>query len=290
VIPIVRGDEPEVLSEVRARELPKLARLKEPCSDDITGYQIAAEPLWKAQHYKCCYCEHEIKQHYNDVEHHRPKARADRRPGSTEEHGYWWLAFTWSNLLFACPSCNRSWKNARFPLGDGSVALRLREAPPGKERPLLIDPGGKLNPVEHIEFERRHPKASEPTKSPGRLHWFARPRNRSVQGLFTIHVCGLNDQDLLELRCDHVETCVEQHTTELTDAIKAADDARTRRAFQRALGMLEPRNAYVGLNYDALRTLVPNSVLSPRGLSWPAPRDVGLSAPRRSKGSGSPRR
>lgn len=39
-------------------------------------------PRGARQHHKCCYCEHKIKERHNDVEHHRPKGRADRRPGS----------------------------------------------------------------------------------------------------------------------------------------------------------------------------------------------------------------
>ncbi|HMY18924.1 MAG TPA: hypothetical protein PKA58_21505, partial [Polyangium sp.] len=70
-------------------------------------------------------------------EHYRPKAEADRRPGSHETHGYHWLAFTWSNLYFSCPDCNRSYKRTRFPLEHGSIALKTRKRPPGQEIPLL---------------------------------------------------------------------------------------------------------------------------------------------------------
>jgi hypothetical protein len=88
---------------------------------------------------------------FNDVEHYRPKTSADRLPGSTATHGYWWLAYTWDNLLFACPSCNRSNKNDLFPLEHGSTPLHDPDDAPGGERPLLLHPR-QDNGVEHIEF------------------------------------------------------------------------------------------------------------------------------------------
>jgi 5-methylcytosine-specific restriction endonuclease McrA len=279
VIRIHRGPEPKDLVDVRDRELPKLrklARCGSPASDDITGYQIASETLWKAQHYKCCYCEYKIKARYNDVEHYRPKGRADRAPGCTERHGYWWLAFTWKNLLFACPSCNRSEKNDLFPLTPGDTALQPEEAHPGKERPYLLDPSDRVNPVEHIQFERRPAKPTEPARFYGTEQWFARPREGSVRGNWTIHVCGLNDPDLVELRKDHIDQCVQPHATELKAAISASDEARIQRAFNRAQGMLAPQSVYVALTYDALRHLVPSESLARWKLSWPEPKDVGL--------------
>lgn len=283
MIRIRRGPEPKVLAEVRNRELPKLrkiARRAPSTPDDITGYKIAGEFLWKAQHYKCCYCEQKIKERYNDVEHYRPKCRADRRPGCTETDGYWWLAFTWENLLFACPSCNRSGKNDLFPLTAGDGALKAENAPPGKERPYLLDPGALVNPVEHICFEHSRATSSEPARLRGSMQWFARPRDGSVRGNWTIHVCGLNDDaDLVELRKDHIDQCVRPHVEELIEALSTSDEPRVQRAFTRALGMLDPRGVYVALTYDALRYFVPNEKLARWTLSWPEPKDVGL--PRR---------
>ena len=256
------------------RELPKLrkiARRRALTSADITGYKIVGEPLWRAQHFKCCYCEHKIKERYNDVEHYRPKGRANREPGCTEIHGYWWLAFTWTNLLLSCPSCNRSRKGDLFPLRLRDTALQREEAPPGGERPYLLDPGAQINPVAHIQFQCR--------QLHGTTQWFARPRNRSVRGTWTIYVCGLNDANLVELRTSHVERCVQPHADALNEAVSAPISAsnrpRVQREFARARGMLDPRSEYVALTYDALRHLVPDATLARWKLSWPDPRDVG---------------
>lgn len=50
------------------------------------------EALRSIYHCKCAFCEQKIEQYH--VEHYRPKQR------------YWWLAYSWDNLLLACPYCN----------------------------------------------------------------------------------------------------------------------------------------------------------------------------------------
>lgn len=274
MIPIRRGREPAQLALVRSREQAKLqsiAGMRHPTGDDITGYQCVAKDLWRGQYYKCCYCELKLPVAYNDVEHYRPKARADRVPGSSETHGYWWLAHSWENLLFACSTCNRSQKNDRFPLKNGSVVLQPLQTPPGQELPLLLDPAAAINPVVHIQFEYRTLLGF-----PGPKQWFAQPRNGSKLGEMTIEVCGLNDAGLVELRKDHVARVVMEKVSDLEDGLRRGDTAQVQRVFTNARGLLDPGNAFVALTYDALCQLIPRSKLSPLGLGWPEPKEVGM--------------
>jgi uncharacterized protein (TIGR02646 family) len=271
MIRVERGPEPAKLGIVRTEQLTALRALgRDPISDDVEGYRVVAEELWHAQYHKCCYCEARIPKGHNDVEHYRPKAAADRRPGCTSTHGYWWLAYSWDNLLFACPGCNRSHKNRRFPLDPGCQSLRAEDIPPGNEAPLLINPGSTINPVEHIEFVY---------KSIGRTgavsNWWARPRNGSRFGNSTIEICGLNRADLREIREDHYATVVIPHSRAMNAAIAAADQAALQREFIRALELLVPRNVHVGLTYDALRYSVPEAgVRALLGIGWPSPNLV----------------
>ncbi|MFH1463421.1 MAG: hypothetical protein ABIO70_03450 [Pseudomonadota bacterium] len=173
MIRVVRGEEPEELAEVRERRL-EAARCAVEAGEApvVEGYQVAKAPLWRAQHMKCCYCEARRGCKHDDVEHYRPKRQ------------YWWLTWTWENLLFACPSCNRSGKGGAFPLQPGSMVLRAGEQPPGGELPVLIDPAAE-DPEEHIEF---------------RLvcdHWLPVARSGSRRGAETILLLGL---DRMELR------------------------------------------------------------------------------------------
>lgn len=272
MIHVQRGKEPKELKTVRNRELLVLRSLgRMPTSDEIKGYRVVSEDLWRKQHYKCCYCEQKIRKSYNDVEHYRPKARANRQPGCHADHGYWWLSFTWNNLLFACPSCNRSEKNDMFPLTIGDTALIAEQTAPGREHALLIDPGGSVNPVEHIRFVFVQ---VGPAGSP--KFWLARPRNSSLLGSWTINVCGLNEGELLELRGDHVERAVRPQAEAIIEAIVAADLGRIDREFERALSMLAPTAPYVALTYDAFLHFLPDTAMGPWGKGWPSPALVGM--------------
>lgn len=269
MIRVSRGAEPASLSQMRTTRLAELRRLgRDPKSDDIDGYRIVCTDLWRVQHYKCCYCEKKTGTAFNDVEHYRPKARAIRRPGSPSEHGYWWLAFHWANLLFACPTCNRAGKNDKFPLRSGSAPLQAEGMPPGGEQPLLIDPGGRVNPVCHIKFV-----LSRLGVGPDR--WWARPRNGSEFGAWTIDVCGLNVGELLELRSDYVTRVVAPIAKELALAIASRRRTEVSKGFARALALLTPAQSFVALSYDALQHFVSNVDLRPFRLRWPVPNSVG---------------
>ena len=57
---------------------------------------------------KCAFCEQRVEQYH--VEHYRPKAT------------YYWLAFSWDNLLLSCPNCNQN-KGINFELDGAQVSF-----------------------------------------------------------------------------------------------------------------------------------------------------------------------
>lgn len=108
----------------------------------IYGHKTVKKLLVKMQHEKCAYCESKVTHvDAGDVEHYRPKGRSKQVDGTVLlVRGYWWLAYTWDNLLFACAKCNQSGKRDLFPLGD-KANLCLQPADSlAKEAPLFIDP------------------------------------------------------------------------------------------------------------------------------------------------------
>lgn len=264
MIRVRRSLEPAELATVRETKLDDLRRVattRHPTGDEIQGYRVIADHIWRAQHHKCCYCETSVLLDYNDVEHFRPKAEANRGEHCSARHGYWWLAFTWQNLLFSCPGCNRGRaKGIQFPLAPGSIALDalVEEQPPGRELPLLIDPALECG-VDHIEF-----KLSQHEKS-----WRPVARNRSEKGDRTIAVCRLDREDLLEVYAAHVESNVLPAVDAAREALRSGD----KRAVHRALWwadqrLLRPNQPYVGLSYDALVHHVPNEQLAPFRMEW----------------------
>ena len=271
MIPITRGPEPAKLATKRAEQLKHLRTIKPPpVSDDIIGYRIIAEELWKSQRFKCCYCEAHIRLSYNAVEHFRPKGAANRSPGSLERHGYWWLAFHWDNLLFCCPDCNSSAKKDQFPLAHGSTALQAEENPPGNEIAMLLDPTSGINPAEHIEYVHTV-QGKRQTR-----HWYARSRNGLEPGNQTIKVCGLNQQALLQSRDIHIQC----HVQKVMDGLDAALASRKKkdilREFQRASALFLPNMPYALLTYDALRAHFPDAtLLATIKQTWPTPAEIG---------------
>jgi uncharacterized protein (TIGR02646 family) len=259
MIHIHRGAQPAELAAAKATELPRvqsIAAMRQPVQDDLgRRYEVAHDALWRAQHYKCCYCENREQSKRNDVEHFRPKARADRRPGANETHGYWWLTWTWENLLFSCRNCNQApAKFDKFPLAEGSKALLAGQLPPGQERPMLIDPATESG-IEHIQFVRMPHGPATAGK------WYPRPRNGSRRGATTIKVCMLDRPDLLDLYGNHVEQHVMPIVEDIRTATQGGSSSDVQRQWARArVRLLNPAQLYVGLSYDALDHFIPSVV------------------------------
>lgn len=127
MIRIDRGPEPTPLIDARKTRLRAAVRAYNkhgPGSPDLTATLVGYNPpavkdaLFLAQHKKCAWCE--TRPHYSSspVEHYRPKAGAHRHDrGQTariDDGHYWWLTWTWSNLLFSCPRCNDQGHKANF--------------------------------------------------------------------------------------------------------------------------------------------------------------------------------
>jgi len=258
--------EPEALTRARESALQTLRPHGPARREDLPGtYKVAHESLWRAQKYKCAYCEHREQSKRNDVEHFRPATRAVRGPGSTETHGYWWLAYTWENLLFSCRNCNEApAKLDKFPLAEGSVALRAELAPPGEERPLLLDPAdAQDSPLDYIEYvEEQRPNAAP--------RWTVRARNGSARGDATIRVCMLDRPDLITLYTAHVNENLAPDLDHVVRALATGDTATIVVAWKSYVDRhLRPSSVFAGLSHDVLAAAVPVAARTGHGLVFP---------------------
>lgn len=246
MIRIERGSEPSDLAAVRGVQLAKvgaIAAKREPLSEEIKGYNVAKPRLAEAQAHKCCYCEARIEGKYDDVEHFRPKAGANRGPGFATT-GYWWLAWTWENLLLACKRCNSEFKGTQFPLVPGSIVLAPHAHPPGGENALLVDPATE-DPLDFIQFRC----------VAGRWRPFA--RNGQIRGDETIRVAGLDRDLLLDFYKVHVNDHVRPEVETVRTSMRAGDGRAVHEAWQRAQRrLLQKTHLFAGLAHDALDALV----------------------------------
>jgi uncharacterized protein (TIGR02646 family) len=259
VIRIARGAPPRGFRAIGTAELRRVRdqlRRGEPIDlgDRYNAPEIRAA-LCQAQEWKCCYCEIVLHAKGNPIEHFRPKSRA-RRGAMFPDHGYWWLAWSWENLLFACPACNGT-KGDRFPLDPSGRVLPRGRRPPGPERPLLVDPASE-QPMNEIRFVRLD----------GR--WRPVPRALSPRGGATIRCIGLDAPDLLDAYGHHVELRV----TPLLKAVKSKMAAGDRTGVSAAWRELRrvlfgPKAPYKALSYDVIDQTLSASDRAAFGLRLP---------------------
>jgi uncharacterized protein (TIGR02646 family) len=186
------------------------------------------------QHRKCCYCEQIEMPVHNDAEHFRPISI------------YPWLAWTWSNLYFACRACNQQGGKAdQFPLVDEAARLGWWAEPPGEEQPLLVDPCLD-DPREHIEFVYLVDR--------GRFV----PQGRTERGRKTVSVIlGLDRDDYVERFEIFVEHHVRPSIRRLRDRVRDEDRPGVISTWENdCLMLLGPTRAFRALSEDALRHYV----------------------------------
>lgn len=186
--------------------------------------------LSEAQHGRCGYCD--IKVLAGDdgtVDHYKPKAEIlglyddestwgtqtshsasveGRQQQPVASSGYHWLAYAWSNYVFACRSCNVKWKKGFFPTAQHPRCCPPR--PKGAEEPLLMSCYRSLRPSEHLVFH-----------ADGRVEAFEGSR----YGYETIRTVGLYREPLRDAR--------EEKTIRTYEALKLyadGDDAQRQTA------------------------------------------------------------
>lgn len=271
------ADGAEDLAALETRALKAMRAIvaskgRDPTGDEIErfDYRIAGTLLWKRQRRKCAYCEYSEQRKRNDVEHFRPKGHASRGAHVPQTYGYWWLAWRWENLLFACRNCNQSpFKLDKFPLASGSGVLVAEQDPHGAhagvEQPELLDPARESG-VDYIEFKR--------IRLPGGVsQWRPFPRKGSPRGAATISVCGLDRDDLIEAYNCHVTTIVEKRVDRFRGLTSHATVSDLRRCWAEIEAELyDPERAFVGLSYDALRLLIDDWQLAAIGITRAVPR------------------
>lgn len=117
--------------------------------------------LKNCQGNKCCFCEKPIAN--ADIEHFRPKSAWQQTKGSPlNKPGYYWLAYSWSNMLISCGDCNsQANKGNLFPVngvrssfpsdcnGEDKILINPSEEDPSiyitfrLDMPLGIDADGR---------------------------------------------------------------------------------------------------------------------------------------------------
>jgi uncharacterized protein (TIGR02646 family) len=155
--------------------------------DGIYNDKRVKRQLRADQHDKCCYCERKPNDNYGDVEHFRPKGGVQQISGGPiEKPGYYWLAYEWSNLYFACIFCNQRYKCNYFPLRNPAARARNHTDDLAAEQPYLLDPATD-DPTRHLVF---HQDTIVPLDD---------------RGAHSIQAFGLNQPELTQRRAQHLK-------------------------------------------------------------------------------------
>jgi uncharacterized protein (TIGR02646 family) len=164
----------------------------------IYAHDSVKQQLIAMQHGKCAFCEAKpLPVSDGDVEHFRPKGGSRQTDGAPlEQPGYYWLAYEWGNLLFACERCNRRHKKNLFPLTEPARRARSHRDSIVGEVPFFVDPSAE-DPTQYIGYREHVPIAIA----------------GNVRGQLTIDALGLSRSELGEDRETHLETLKVVHAT-----------------------------------------------------------------------------
>jgi uncharacterized protein (TIGR02646 family) len=174
---------PESLqSELTNQRRNELIEARAYISEDIyhSRYKTndVKEALASLYQRKCAFCEQSIESFH--VEHFRPKSV------------YYWLAYSWDNLLLICPLCN-SKKGNRFET----------QQPPAEFQPDALDSIHGLAETYGTQEENLllHPELDELQHAFGfEESGEIKANNENARAIYTIETCGLNRDVLVEER------------------------------------------------------------------------------------------
>jgi hypothetical protein len=286
MIQIRRGPEPSALKKAaRVRLLAAVNAFNahgapsDALKNTLFGYDAGTtkKVLYISQNKKCAWCESLTHFSGSPIEHYRPKYGAWRflpgQSGPIDETHYWWLTWTWSNLLFSCGRCNNKAHKANyFPLKGAACSqpVALIGAPPPNpvvstttEQPLLLDPAGAADPLDHIEWRALN-------RHFNRRDWIWTPLGLTPEGDATLRILKLGD--LADRYQGHVRTrllssieTIEEH---LANGRVTAASGRWN---QLLADTLAPSSEFAAFTWYALKALIDPILLARHGLASPRP-------------------
>lgn len=185
---------------------------------------------------KCVYCEQSVEAF--SVEHFRPKSI------------YYWLTYSWDNLLYICSTCNIHKSNhfdiqgvsANFTAEDLAEIHQLHERYSEQEQPFMIHP--EKEEVENaLIFDKN-----------GNL------RSDDVRVQYVIDTCKLNRKSLQEKRMEIIQI----FRNNLENEIALAEDKEAKKTTVRVIlnmfqrEMLNPESPFLAFRKQIWQNEIPN--------------------------------
>lgn len=190
--------------------------------------------LHELYHKKCVYCER--KELSLTVEHFRPKSK------------YYWLAYSWDNLLGCCQKCNSAKKDKFEVLEKANIdTINISD---------IHNLGKKYNSIEKNKLV--NPEQEDVSKE---IYFdergFILSENERVK--YTIETCNLNNDSLVEERRKLFED-FEQELTVSIEEIKAGNEKADYK-LEKDIEKFENTAADLSKSYTLLRNFIINEKL-----------------------------
>jgi hypothetical protein len=261
------GEEPAALARARAAGLERAAAAADAqeLKAALTGYgEPVRRELYARQGGKCAWCERPVGASGNPVDHVRPKLAAEDHGGRQAPEHYWWLTWTWTNLVFACEDCNSQHKKGnkawmargapRLPAPARPAALPLPEAhfDVAAERSLLLHPRleDPLLALKWVPVERSLPRPRWRWKPAG---WDADGRGEATRELLRLDT-------LIDQVNTHLRTTAVEPDGDIRAHLAAGRQAEALELWDRAAARLrDPAQWFLAAQWWAWRALWPES-------------------------------
>lgn len=174
---------PSVLNDAKAKSEFKVnISNKKYVGKDI--YKEVKPDLEKLYYNKCAYCETTISAGgYMHIEHYRPKST------------YYWLAYSWDNLLLSCPKCNQN-KGKKFEIKYTKVNYKGQKLKDLHDKVSIFDRIEEPSLINPEQITKTQLNKMFSFKIEGLII----PKNENNKMEYTIKICDLNRDDLKAAR------------------------------------------------------------------------------------------
>lgn len=157
-------------------------------------YTTVKDELSVLYNNKCAFCETDITAgSYNHIEHYRPKSI------------YYWLAYSWDNLLLSCPKCNIK-KSDNFEISNQDRANYSNEE--------LADLHNKTSDYDSFEKPKLiNPEqfSDEQLKTHFTFNEKGSIKAQTTEMEYTVNLCDLNRDTLIRKRFSILKEYVEYY-------------------------------------------------------------------------------
>ncbi len=179
-----------------------LKNIKDKCHSTESAYSDGKSDKknsikWTLKHIyyeKCAFCESYIKNEVGDIEHFRPKnENKNQAKKCDKKNSYYWLAFSWDNLLPACSKCNGKKSNC-FDIEGRRVEYKSQRLKKLTDLQLITQEYNKIEKPKllHPEYDKFEDKIE--FNNQGEII------SNDEKVKYTVKICDLNRKNLTDSR------------------------------------------------------------------------------------------